>query len=52
LKFVPIEERYPPGWSADPCVSKEMKFENLSVEKGLVRCKNKIVFYLTISFSQ
>ena len=63
LKFVPIEERYPPGWSADPCVSKEMKFENISVqdtwramemlvEKGLVRCKNKIVFYLTISFSQ
>ena len=51
------------GKVSNPSVSKEMKFENISVqdtwramemlvEKGLVRCKNKIVFYLTISFSQ
>ena len=49
LRFVPFEERYPPGWVANPKVSKKMEFENVSieetwramenlVEKGLVRC--------------
>lgn len=48
LKFVPFEERYPPGWSANPKNSKVMEFEKVSVqetwrametlvEKGLVR---------------
>ena len=48
LKYVPIEERYPPGWVADPSVSNKMDLEHISVqetwramealvEKGLVK---------------